>query len=242
MLINKATLDLQPSKKCQVSSNIPIQPHSAQGYSRGSGERLTSDLSLHLQGRCVFPNPLLRQAQQLPRSLFYIPYHQSKHSHQMGQNPTELTNKYTCRSSLRDFSFFNRYCRRSEKTPKMIKSNHQLIPTHSIIQVGEDFQDHQVQLLIHPHHAHSQSTRVGKGFQVQAQPQPIPACPLTVGPPPPSWAAVSVHHHSFGEEVSSNNQPDPLPAQCEAITSCPIAATWEQRMTPTSAHPPFGEL
>lgn len=148
----------------------------------------------------------------------------------------------------------------SGKTSKFMKSNRQSIPTAAtrrIIQVGEDLQDHRVQWLTHPHHARSQTTRFGKGFQAQAQPQPIPARPPTVGPSatrpqllstsrdgvtPPSWAAVSVHHHSFGEVVSSNNQPDPLPAQCEAITSCPIAATREQRTTPTSAHPPFGEL
>ena len=39
-----------------------------------------------------------------------------------------------------------------------------------------------------------------------------------------------------------NAQPEPPLAQLEAITSHPVAVTWEQGPTPTSLQPPFREL
>jgi len=63
----------------------------------------------------------------------------------------------------------------------------------------------------------------------------------TVTPPPP-WAAVPLHHHSFGEEIAPKFQPEPLLGQLKAITSHPIAVTQEKRPTPTSPQPPFRAL
>ena len=51
-----------------------------------------------------------------------------------------------------------------------------------------------------------------------------------------------VHYHSFTEEIFPNTQPDPPVAQHEAITSHPVAVTWEQRLVPTSLQPPIREL
>ena len=39
--------------------------------------------------------------------------------------------------------------------------------------------------------------------------------------PPPPWAAVPLHHHSFWEEIFPNIQPEPPRAQLEVIPSCP---------------------
>ena len=52
------------------------------------------------------------------------------------------------------------------------------------------------------------------------------------------WAAVPMPDYSFREEMFPNIQPDPPMAQLKAITSCPIAVTWEQRLIPTSPQPP----
>ena len=47
------------------------------------------------------------------------------------------------------------------------------------------------------------------------------------GDPTTPWAAVPVPDHSFGEEFFPNIQPDQPLVQCEAITSHPIAVTWD---------------
>jgi len=39
-----------------------------------------------------------------------------------------------------------------------------------------------------------------------------------------------------------NIQPEPPLVQLEAITSHPMAVTWEERSNPTSPQPPFREL
>ena len=71
-------------------------------------------------------------------------------------------------------------------------------------------------------------------------PSPTPLCPLTTSLSATSlwiwstiWSAqqppgqpLPLHHHSFGEGISPNAQPD-HPLQCEAT---PV--TWEQRLTP----------
>jgi len=51
-----------------------------------------------------------------------------------------------------------------------------------------------------------------------------------------------VPDHTFGEEMLTNNQPEPSLVQIEAITSHPISTTWEKRPTPTSPQPPVREL
>ena len=57
--------------------------------------------------------------------------------------------------------------------------------------------------------------------------------------PPPPWAAVPMHYHSFWEEILPNTQPELPLVQLEAIPSYPIALTWDN---PTSLQPPFREL
>jgi len=39
--------------------------------------------------------------------------------------------------------------------------------------------------------------------------------------PPPPWAAVSLHHHPFGEEICPNVQPELPLAKLKANTSRP---------------------
>ena len=46
--------------------------------------------------------------------------------------------------------------------------------------------------------------------------------------PPPPWAAVPLQHCSFGVEMFPSLYPELPLAQFEAITSCPIAVTWEK--------------
>jgi len=52
-------------------------------------------------------------------------------------------------------------------------------------------------------------------------------------------AAVPLHHCSFRGVLFPNIQPELPLAQLEAITSHPIAVTWEKRPTSTSPQPPF---
>jgi len=50
---------------------------------------------------------------------------------------------------------------------------------------------------------------------------------------PPAGQTVPIyHHHSFGEEIFPNIQPELPLAQPEAISSCAVAVTWEKRLTP----------
>jgi len=57
--------------------------------------------------------------------------------------------------------------------------------------------------------------------------------PGTMTPPPP-WAAVPMHYHSFGEYFFSNIQPEPPLIQLEAITPRTITVAWEKKLIPTS--------
>ena len=50
-----------------------------------------------------------------------------------------------------------------------------------------------------------------------------------------------LHPHLLGGQIFPNIQPDPPLVQPEAITSCPIAVTWQQRLTHNSLQPPFRE-
>ena len=53
---------------------------------------------------------------------------------------------------------------------------------------------------------------------------------------------VPVSHHPFREEIVPNIQPEHPLVQLKAITSCPIAVTWEKRPTHISSQPPFRVL
>ena len=60
--------------------------------------------------------------------------------------------------------------------------------------------------------------------------------------PPPPWAAVPLHHHSFTEEIFANIQPEHPLVLLEDIPSHPITVMWEQRLTLASLQTPFRAL
>ena len=67
----------------------------------------------------------------------------------------------------------------------------------------------------------------------------IPQCHICMAPehfqdgdPTTPWAAVPLPHHSLGEGIVPNSQPEPPLAQRQAIPSRPTAVPWEQRPTP----------